>query len=185
MKFIILFGPSAVGKMSVGQALADLTGLKLYHNHVSIEAVLPVFYFGTPQFNRLVKLYRMEMMKEAAKSDIEGLIFTLVWALDDPEDDEYIDEMVSYFEAEGGETFYIELEANLATRLVRNKHEDRLLAKPSKRNLEIAESVLHYELKYQLNTKVGEFNRPNHLKINNEQLSPNEVAQRIITHFGW
>jgi hypothetical protein len=43
MKFIIIFGPSAVGKMSVGQALADMTDMKLFHNHMSIEAVRPIF----------------------------------------------------------------------------------------------------------------------------------------------
>ena len=51
MKFVIIFGPSAVGKMSVGKALAEKTALKLYYNHMSIEAVRPVFDFGTPEFN--------------------------------------------------------------------------------------------------------------------------------------
>lgn len=45
--------------------------------------------------------------------------------------------------------------------------------------------MLYHEEKYQLNTKLGEFTRLNHLKINNENLTPNEVAQRIIAHFGW
>ncbi|MCH7663235.1 MAG: shikimate kinase, partial [Chloroflexi bacterium] len=43
MKFIILFGPLAVGKMTVGQELEKLTGLKLFHNHLTIELVLPFF----------------------------------------------------------------------------------------------------------------------------------------------
>ncbi|MEM1326102.1 MAG: shikimate kinase [Bacteroidota bacterium] len=185
MKFVLIFGPSAVGKMSVGQALADLTDMKLFHNHLSIEAVRPVFDFGTKEFNHLVALYRMEMMKTAVESDIEGLIFTLVWALDNARDFDYVNELVDIFESKGKEVFYVELEASLATRLIRNKDEKRLLAKPSKRNLEIAERVLHQEMKYQLNTKGDEFNRPNHLKINNENRSPEEVAHQIVTHFGW
>ncbi len=33
MKFILLFGPQAVGKMTIGQELAKITDLKLLHNH--------------------------------------------------------------------------------------------------------------------------------------------------------
>ena len=43
MKFVILFGPLAVGKMTVGQELEKITGLKLFHNHMTIELVLPFF----------------------------------------------------------------------------------------------------------------------------------------------
>ena len=185
MKFVIIFGPSAVGKMSVGKALAEKTGLKLYHNHMSIEAVRPVFDFGTPEFNQLVELHRIEMFKAAAKSDLEGLIFTFVWALDLPKEFEYIKRAVNIFKEQNALIFYIELEASLETRLVRNKHETRLFEKPSKRNLEVAESILHYEQKYQLNTKGGEFDNQNYIKINNEKLTPEEVTKRVVEHFGW
>ncbi|KAA1807131.1 hypothetical protein FXB61_003723 [Bacillus cereus] len=39
MKLILIFGPQAVGKMTVGQELATLTGLKLFHNHMTIDLV--------------------------------------------------------------------------------------------------------------------------------------------------
>ena len=34
---VIIFGPPAVGKMTVGSKLSKLTGLKLFHNHMTIE----------------------------------------------------------------------------------------------------------------------------------------------------
>jgi len=34
MKLVIIFGPSAVGKMTVGQKLAKISQLKLFHNHI-------------------------------------------------------------------------------------------------------------------------------------------------------
>jgi len=185
MKFVIIFGPSAVGKMTVGKALAEKTGLKLFHNHLSIEAVRPVFDFGTPAFNRLVTMIRLETFKEMAKSEEKGLIFTFVWALDEPEEFAYIDRAVDIFKAVGAAIFYVELEADLKTRLVRNKQEDRLLEKPSKRDKELAERVLYYEEKYQLNTKEGTFDRPNHLKINNQNLTPEIVAEMICNKFGF
>ncbi len=37
MKFVLLFGPQAVGKMTIGYELEKLTGLKLFHNHMTLE----------------------------------------------------------------------------------------------------------------------------------------------------
>ena len=39
MKLVLLVGSGAVGKMTVGQALAKKTGLRLFHNHMMIEPV--------------------------------------------------------------------------------------------------------------------------------------------------
>ena len=43
MKFLLISGHMAVGKMTVGQKLAKITKLKLFHNHMTIEPVLEVF----------------------------------------------------------------------------------------------------------------------------------------------
>ena len=82
MKLVIIFGPQAMGKMTVGQELEKITKLKLFHNHMTIELVSPFFSYGTPQGKRLVSLFRQEIFEEVAKSDLPGLIFTFVWALD-------------------------------------------------------------------------------------------------------
>lgn len=37
MKLVIITGPQAVGKMTVGQELEKLTDLKLFHNHMTID----------------------------------------------------------------------------------------------------------------------------------------------------
>ncbi len=37
MNLIMIFGPQAVGKMTVGQELEKITGLKLFHNHMTID----------------------------------------------------------------------------------------------------------------------------------------------------
>ena len=39
MKSVHVFGPQAVGKMTVGQELAKITDLKLFHNHMTIDLV--------------------------------------------------------------------------------------------------------------------------------------------------
>ena len=46
MKFILITGPQAVGKMTVGQELTKTTDLKLLHNHMTIEVVTKIFDYS-------------------------------------------------------------------------------------------------------------------------------------------
>jgi len=76
MKLIIIFGPPAVGKMTVGKELSKITNLKLFHNHMSLELVNNFYDFGTPDFRRLSREIRFSIFRSVAASDLEGLIFT-------------------------------------------------------------------------------------------------------------
>ncbi|MCR9286377.1 MAG: AAA family ATPase [Bacteroidetes bacterium] len=186
MKLFILFGPSASGKMTVGQELAILTDLKLFHNHTSIEWVLQFFDFDEPGFKYLNSLLRVETFKTIAKSDLKGLIFTFVWALDLPEEDKYVDNLIQTFRKEkpNTEVYFVELEADLQVRLKRNRHEHRLKHKPSKRDLKRSEEVfLHFEENYRFNTREGEFKRQNYLKIKNDNVTPKAAAKMIVEYF--
>ena len=86
MNLIFIFGPAAVGKMTVGNELAKHTGFKLFHNHMTIDLVTKIFPFETPQFRRLCDNFRKQIFEEVASSDIPGIIFTYVWAFDQQED---------------------------------------------------------------------------------------------------
>lgn len=184
MRFIILFGPPAVGKMTVGRELEKLTGLKLFHNHMTIEVVLPFFDFDTPEFPYLVNLMRIEMFKKIAKSNGRGLIFTYVWGFHNPSDAKYIKKIARIFEKEGAKVYYVELSADLKTRLKRNKHPERLKEKASKRNLKLSERrLLEDEKKWRMNSMPGEIRNENYLKINNSHLSASEVAKTIKKQF--
>lgn len=69
MKLVIIFGPHAVGKMTVGQELAKLTGLKLFHNHMTIDIVSDLFRNMPEERNRLTTLFRKEIFEAFSKSD--------------------------------------------------------------------------------------------------------------------
>ena len=186
MKLIFIVGPPAVGKMTVGQALKKITDLKLFFNHMSLELVNQFFDFGTPPFERLDKLIRFEIFKEVAKSDLSGLIFTLVWAFDLKEDEDYVDDIIQIFQKENKnlEVAIVELEANLEERLRRNKTENRLQHKASKRDVEASDKrLLYHEEKYRTNTLDGELLHKNIFKIDNTHLKPEEVAIKIKEHF--
>jgi hypothetical protein len=186
VQLVILFGPPAVGKMTVGFELERRTGMPLFHNHMTIELVLRFFPYGSPPFRRLVDEFRTRIIEEVAASDLPGMIFTYVWALDSPNDKAFLDSLAAIFQARGGEVCYAELFSPLEERLCRNETELRLAEKPSKRNLEWSRrNVQDTDRRYQLNTcEGGDFFYPDrHLRIDNTHLTPAEVAEQIAAHF--
>lgn len=184
MKFILIFGPQAVGKMTVGQELAKITNLKLFHNHMTIDLVGHFFDYSTKEGKRLVNLFRQEIFEEVSKSDMYGMIFTYVWAFNLQADWDYVNQISQLFESRGGIVYYVELEADFDERLERNKSDNRLVHKPSKRDIEWSEADLKISMEqYRLNSLEGEIPYSNYLKINNTNLSAPEVAKIIKKSF--
>jgi hypothetical protein len=180
---VFIVGPPAVGKMTVGAALAARTGLKLFHNHRTIDLVLPFFAFGSPPFIRLVNEFRRRILEEVASSDLPGLIFTYVWAFDQPSDDAEVEAYSTVFKRRGGAVFYVELQASQAVRLRRNETEFRLAEKPFKRDLVESRRQLMSADKYQLDSGDRFDGRADYLRIDNTDLSPRDVADQIIRTF--
>ena len=184
MKLVLIVGPQAVGKMTVGHELEKITDLKLFHNHMTIELVTPFFEYGTKEGNRLVSLFRQEIFEAVSKSNLYGLIFTFVWAFDLQEDWDYIGQVCEIFESKGGTVYFVELEADLKERVERNRSPHRLEHKPTKRNVEWSEANLKESMeRYRLNSLDGEITKENYVKINNTKLSAIEVANMIKDRF--
>lgn len=183
MKFVLIFGPQAVGKMTVGQELAKVTGLKLFHNHMTIELLEPLFNFSSELW-RLSTLFRTEIFKTVAQSEMEGLIFTYVWAFNEQDDWDFVDDVCEIFKSKGAAIYFVELEADIDERLQRNNSPNRLEHKPTKRNVEWSENELKESMKtYRLNSHKDEIKHENYLKINNTNLSPSEVARMVSEKF--
>ena len=184
MKLVLIFGPQAVGKMTVGQELAKITGLKLFHNHMTIDLVSNFFSYNSLEGRYLVNTYRMEMFETVAKSNLEGLIFTFQWCFEDILDWEQTEKVSNIFKEQGGEVYYVELEADLNERLRRNETSNRLENKPTKRNVEQSkEFLLRAEKKHRCNSYPGEIQEKNYIRINNNNIPANEVAKMIKEKF--
>ncbi len=183
-KLILLTGPQAVGKMTVGQELTKITGLKLFHNHMTIDLVSNFFSYGTEEGRNLVNDIRMEILEAVAKSHLEGIIFTFVMAYECEEDWKLTKEIKNIFKSNGGEVYYIELQAPLEVRLERNKTENRRKHKVSKRDVAFSEKLLlNAEGKHRMESMEGEVKEKNYLKIDNTNISATEVAKMIKEKF--
>ena len=182
MKLVLLIGDGAVGKMTVGQALAKLTGLSLFHNHMTIEPVIELF----GGYNHVVvdKL-REVIFEEFAASDRYGLIFTYVWAFDMQADWDYIAHVRAIFESHGAQVYCAELIAPQEVRLARNETANRLAHKPSKRDLDFARKcLLEADAHHRCVSLEGEVPFENYVRIDNSELSPEEAAEKIRAAFG-
>ena len=181
MKLLFMIGNAAVGKMTVGQELMKITGLRLFHNHMTIEPVLEIF----GKFNgEAIRRFRQVVFEEFAKTDNYGMIFTYMWAFDQQSDWDYIEYIKSIFEPYGTEFYYVELVASKEARLERNISESRLKNKASKRDIETSNRrLLNDDSRYRLESREGEIPFENYMKIDNTNLSPTETAKMIKERF--
>ena len=177
MKLVLIIGSGAVGKMTVGQELMKITGLRLFHNHMMIEPVLDIF--GT--FNgKVIQGLREFIFDEFVKTENEGMIFTVMWAFDMPSDMEYVLHIASKFD----EVYCVELIADQSVRLERNKTENRLQNKASKRDLALSEErVLSEDANHRLVSQPSEIPFENYMRIDNTNLAPDVVARMIKEKF--
>lgn len=182
---VFLIGPPAVGKMTVGDALAKRTGLRLFHNHLTIDLALRFFPWGAPAFHRLVGEFRRRIFEEVAASDLPGMIFTYVWAFDNPKEREYFDACAAIFRARGGRVLLVELHAPQAERLKRNESAFRLAEKPFKRDLKVSKKrLLIDDAEHQLHSNGALDGMPDYLYVDNSAIPASKCAERIIAYFG-
>ena len=59
---VIILGPHAVGKMTVGQELAKITDLRLFHNHMSIELTRKLFAHSEKEWSVLNETIRKTVL---------------------------------------------------------------------------------------------------------------------------
>jgi hypothetical protein len=132
---------------------------------------------------KLNRLFRREIFKAVAQSDLPGLIFTYMFNFDLPSEYEYINSVINRFKTNGADACVVELRADFDVRIERNKTENRLEHKASKRNIEWSESLLYGETKFRLNTHDGEEPFENYLKIDNTYIPPEKAAAIIKDTF--
>ncbi|CAN5425576.1 AAA family ATPase [soil metagenome] len=173
MKLILIYGSPAVGKLTTANEIAKMTGFRVFHNHLTITAVTPVFEFGTAPFWKLVNLFRIETIAEAVCENV-NLIYTFCYAK--TEDDAHIAEVTKVVEENGGEICFVLLVAE------KSVIQKRVLEESRKKHGKIAslDGLQSIWEKYELFSPVPESVS---LIIDNSNLSAQTVARRISKHF--
>jgi hypothetical protein len=182
---VLLFGPPASGKAAIGQQLAALTGYRFFHNHLTADPVGALFGYGTPRFGAMVDAVR-DLLFRAAAADpsIPGIVFTLVWALDLPEDRAFVEKTVRLFDEAGGQVFFVELLASVETRIAREGTPFRTGLKPALRDVGAARArQVDIAARFRMNTRPGELAPRAHLLVDTETMSVAEAAALVARTF--
>jgi shikimate kinase len=171
VKFVLLYGPPGVGKLTVGKELASLTGFRLFDSHASIDVIRRVFDFGEGPFWQLVRRLRDDMFEAAAEHGVD-LVTTGAYVY--PEDTPLVEGMLGLIERHKGEVILVHLTCRLDVLDERVQSESR---SNKMRSLESSRAGL---VRHDYYTPIPSRQS---LCIDNSDLSPEAVARQIITHY--
>lgn len=125
MKLIFLHGLPGVGKLTVAREVAEMTGFRVFHNHLAVDLVESLFEFGSPPFVELRETIWLATFSQAVEAGLGGLIFT--FAHDRTVREGFIGSVRKVVEATGGEVLFVELKCS-------PEELERRIAHPSRRS---------------------------------------------------
>lgn len=191
MSLLVIMGPPAVGKMTVGREVEKRIAGKLLYNHQTLDLFADFLGYRPVAF-KLSDQTRIALFKAFVKAPAQNatqtLIFTVQIDFSSRGDWRFLKKIARIFTRKGQAVYFVELVSSLETRLKRNQGSDRLAAKPAKRDLSASEKLLvtSHEAERQT-SEPAEFARhlPRvpYLRLVTDQLSASETAEKICTAF--
>lgn len=178
MKIIILYGPPAVGKLTVARALAEKTGYKLFHNHLVADLVESVFPFGSTEYADLAERIKLTVIEEAAQKNID-LILTLVYGIETFEgkdDERLVKAIINTVEHHGGVCHFVKMTCAEQEQIRRLKSESRKHFKKLTDPTILAQIDEHYRLDEKIVPSVDTF------ELDTTNLSPIKSAEQILAY---
>lgn len=171
MRLIVLYGPPAAGKYTIAKAVAEKTGYKLFHNHLTVDLLKTVFEYGTPGFFELSQKIRLDVFEEAAKQNIPGIVFTFVYEKDT--DDSFIKELLTRVTKYGVEVTFIQIYCEKEVLLQRVKEASRKEFQKVK-----SEEALQNTLSN--SDQMSSISFVENRKIDNTHLTAEEAVQKVL-----
>ncbi|MBI2611664.1 AAA family ATPase [Candidatus Gottesmanbacteria bacterium] len=174
MNIIFLYGPPGVGKLTVGQKLSQLTGYKLFHNHLTVDLVYSLFDFKTKPFIELRDKIWMLVFSKAKEERINGMIFTFA-----PEDSvpmDFIPRLIKLIEDGKDKIYFVKLICTPEELMKR-------ILNPSRQKYFKDTKTVNVDKFYKRDYLIPENVLKRTLHIDNTNLEPDFGAKKIINHF--
>jgi len=183
-KVIIIIGPPAAGKYTVGKILSEKCHYRFLHEHQIVDISSALFNEGLAERTTYYFKLRLDIFSDFIKYNTtnQSIITTFVHIFDNDYYNNFIASFLNMFQKNNYDVYVIELEASYEERSKRNTNEDRLKAKPAKQNIEASVKKMNAIEQTRTNSMAGDalFVHYHHTKINTELLSQNEVVDKII-----
>lgn len=175
MHLIFIYGPPAVGKLTVAQELAQLTGYPVFHLHQTIDLVTQFFPQGTAAYSQVTRIIRLAIIQAAAQEQFPGLIFTYGYGNPTKQMDEFIKTIIQTIHQYGGTTNFVYLTADKETLFER-------VTQASRKNTGKIQTKEILAQTLQERT-FGEIPFVENFVIDTTHLSAEQVAQQIKKHY--
>ena len=176
---LFIIGAPASGKMTIGQELSLLTDSTLFYNHQAIDFALEIYQDYTEEMWEFVRGMTFSFLGASARNQ-RSVILTDVIDFSNQYQLMYLKQIQDLLGDYHQEILFVELETSLEERMRRNRTENRLKYKPLKRYFEVSErEILETDKTNQLNSQKQPSGLHHYLKIDNTNLSAEEVAKQI------
>jgi hypothetical protein len=174
VRVVYLYGPPGVGKLTVARELVALTGFRLLHNHLTVNLVSTLFPYGTADFTRLLRQFRLMMMEEAARANIDLVVTNVNTGSADQR--AFIQSLTEVVAAGGGTTAFVQLACQRDVWLTRIASESRLVeSKPTDPDL-----ILRL---FENKDPFARLPFEPLLTLDTTHLSPADAAAQIVEHY--
>lgn len=170
MKLILLYGPPAVGKLTVARQLSETTGISLLHSHMVLNDISQIFGYDNPIRRKLEFEFKMRIIEEAID---EGRDIITTGSITRDNSD-YYESLIELVKKKGEKVFLVRLKVEKEVLFERVEHESR------KQKINSAEKLGEFFKKYPENLE--KFGEGEQLVIDTTELSPEESAQQIAKH---
>ncbi|MBT3691024.1 AAA family ATPase [Candidatus Woesearchaeota archaeon] len=173
MKLIYIYGVPAVGKLTVAEQLAKITGFKLFHNHLTADYVSSLFPLRNDMSNKLKCEIAYKMFEAAAKNKVD-LIFTMAH---EEKYNDFLKNIIKIIGKFDGEVLFVRLcckKEKLYDRVVSDSRKPFFKAKTIEEMDKIVKKLDKFET-----IPFGES-----LVIDNTGVSAKKCAQKIKEHYG-
>lgn len=177
---IFIYGPIAVGKLTVAKILSKKLGYKLAHNHMLNDLAYGLFDRQTFARDNLLEKFRFHLLENAVKEKVSFITthcythdFVSKTGLSDPK---YVQALEKKLTKLGAKFYPIHLKASSGELLRRVEMSSRKKFRKLKDKKIMREYLSTFD--WQTSPKLK-----NNLVIDNTNLSPSKVAGIIIKHF--
>lgn len=79
MKFIMIYGPSGIGKESVGRALAEGNDWVIFPQHLAFDISCAVVGFGNNGFEKYQRKICLDAFRALIERNVAGIVFTFCY----------------------------------------------------------------------------------------------------------
>lgn len=181
MRLIFIYGPPAVGKTTVGEIVAKRTGYRFFFNHLTTLAAKALFpessslHGSIDGYHALLRQLRLDGIRAAVDAGLD-VIFTVAYS--GRVDDAFVGNVVEIVTSAGGEVDFVQLSAPDAVLMERVSNASR-----SDLHLGKMTSPEHLRVVLAARDMRASVPYPSILKIDTDELTALQAADRIITHF--